>query len=132
MVMTTWYLQAQKVNICSLNRVSCIRGIFFQSRKLRKEGRKIRKVLLFALLPSPCVRAVMDAGCRPGRGGGGGGGLQSKAGSLRPGAGLTVRSGQGLGGPGLCSLMKAKQAHGERKPGDMLLRGSHSGLLVEF
>ena len=120
------------MNICSLNRVSCIKGIFFQSRKLRKEGRKIRKVLLFALLPSPCVRAVMDAGCRPGRGGGGGGGLQSKAGSLRPGAGLTVRSGQGLGGPGLCSLMKAKQAHGERKPGDRLLRGSHSGLLVEF
>ena len=60
------------------------------------------------------------------------GGLQSKAGSLRPGAGLTVRSGQGLGGPGLCSLMKAKQAHGERKPGDMLLQGLHSRLLVEF
>ena len=58
----------------------------------------------------------MDAGCRPGRGGGAGGGLQSKAGSPRPGAGLTVRSGQGLGGPGVCSLMKTKQVHWERKP----------------
>lgn len=44
------------------------------------------------------------------------GGLESKAGSLRPGAGVTVRCGQGLGGPGLCSLMKAKQTHWERKP----------------
>ena len=78
------------------------------------------------------MRAVKDAGCRPGRGGGGGGSLQSKAGSLRPGAGLTVRSGQGLGGPVLCSLMKAKQAHWERKPGDMLLQGLHSGLLMKF
>ena len=43
-------------------------------------------------------------------------GLESRAGSLRPGAGLTVRSGQGLGDPDLCSVTQAKQAHGERKP----------------
>ena len=80
----------------------------------------------------------MDAGCRPGwmgvwvGVGMGVGGLLSKAGSLRPGIGLTVRSGQGLRRPGLWSLMKAKQAHWERKPGDMLLQGLHSRLLVEF
>ena len=56
----------------------------------------------------------MDVGCRPG--GVGVAGLESGAGSLRPGAGLTVRSGRGLGGPGLCSLRKAKQAHRGRKP----------------
>lgn len=55
----------------------------------------------------------MDAGCRPG--GGGVGVWKARLGALRPGAGVTVRSNQGLGGPGLCSLMKAKQAHWEKK-----------------
>lgn len=56
----------------------------------------------------------MDLSCRPG--GMGVVGLEIGAGSLSPGAGLTVRSGRGLGGLGLCSLMQAKQAHWERKP----------------
>ena len=37
-------------------------------------------------------------------------GLESSAGGLRPRAGLTVRSGQGLGGAGLCFVKQAKQA----------------------
>ena len=72
----------------------------------------------------------MDLGYRPGRG------WSDRSGNLgwepKARGWAHSQSGQGLGGPGLCSLMKAKQAHWERKPGDMLLRGSHSGLLVEF
>ena len=72
----------------------------------------------------------MDLGCRPDRGwsdGSGNLGWEPKARGW-----AHSQSGQGLGGPGLSSLMKAKQAHGERKPGDMLLQGLHSRLLVEF
>lgn len=77
-------------------------------------GGKIRKVLLLALLQSPCVRVVMDLGCTPDRGwsdGSGNLGWEPKA-----RAWAHSQSGQALGGPGLCSVTQAKKTHRERKP----------------